>query len=77
LSKSIQVSNVMKIRPVVAEFHADRRTDMMRLIVAFRNSANAAKTHYGFIESVKMVGSNDSEIFKFYPFYLFIVLISY
>jgi hypothetical protein len=34
----------MKIRPVGAElFHADRRTDMTKLIVAFRNFANAPK----------------------------------
>ena len=26
---------------VAAEFHADRRTDMTKLIVAFRNFANA------------------------------------
>ena len=32
----------MKIRPLGAElFHADRRTDMTKLIVAFRNYANA------------------------------------
>ena len=32
----------MKIRPVGAElFYADRRTDMKKLIVAFRNFANA------------------------------------
>jgi hypothetical protein len=35
----------MKIRSVGAElFHADRRTDMTKLIVAFRNFANAPKT---------------------------------
>jgi len=35
----------MKIRPVGAELlHADRRTDMMKLIVAFRNFANSPKT---------------------------------
>jgi len=35
----------MKIRPVGAElFHADRRTDTEKLIVAFRNFANAPKT---------------------------------
>jgi hypothetical protein len=34
----------MKIRPVGAElFHADRRTDMAKLIVASRNLANAPK----------------------------------
>jgi len=39
-------SNFMKIRPVGAElFHADRRTDMTKLIIAFRNFANAPKTY--------------------------------
>ena len=34
----------MKIRPVGAEFfHADRRTDMTKLLVAFRKFANAPK----------------------------------
>jgi len=34
----------MKIRPVGAElFHADGRTDMTKLIVALRNSADAPK----------------------------------
>jgi len=34
----------MKIRPVGAElFHADRRTDVTKLIVAFRNFVNAPK----------------------------------
>jgi len=35
----------MKIRPVGAEFHADRRTNMTKLIVTFRNFANAPKNH--------------------------------
>jgi len=35
----------MKICSLGAElFHAYRRTDMMRLIVGFRNSANAPKS---------------------------------
>jgi len=43
-SKSSQISDFTKIRPVGAElFHADRRTDMTKLIVAFRNYANAPK----------------------------------
>jgi hypothetical protein len=43
-SKNIPVSNFMKIRPVGAEFfQADKRTDMMKLTVAFRNSANSSK----------------------------------
>jgi hypothetical protein len=34
----------MKIRPVGAElFHLDGQTDMTKLIVAFRNFANAPK----------------------------------
>ena len=37
----------MKIRPVGTElFHADGLTDMAKLIVAFRNFANAPKKHY-------------------------------
>ena len=43
-SKNTQIPNFMKIRPVGAElFHADRRTDMTKLIVAFRNFSNAPK----------------------------------
>jgi hypothetical protein len=42
--KSPQISNFMKIRPVGEElFHADRQTDMTKLIVPFRNFANAPK----------------------------------
>jgi len=33
----------MKIRPVGTEIHADGRTDMTKLIVAFRNFANVPK----------------------------------
>jgi hypothetical protein len=37
----------MKIRAVEAElFHADGRTDMTKLIVAFRNFQNAHKNPY-------------------------------
>jgi hypothetical protein len=40
----ILVSNFMKIRPVEAElFHADRRTDTTKLIIAYSNFANALK----------------------------------
>jgi hypothetical protein len=47
----------MKIRPVKAElFHADRRTDgeteMTKLIVAFRNIANAPKNWQSCIQWV-------------------------
>ena len=42
--KNIQISNFMKILSVGAElFHADRRTDMTKLMVAFRNFSNAPK----------------------------------
>jgi hypothetical protein len=42
-SKKPQISNFIKIRPVGAEFfHADG-TDLTKLIVAFRNIANAPK----------------------------------
>jgi len=37
----------MKIRPVGAElFHVDRQNDMTKLIVAFRNFANAPKKRH-------------------------------
>jgi hypothetical protein len=43
-SKNSRSSNFMKIRPLGDElFHADRRTDMTKLIVAFRNFANTPK----------------------------------
>jgi hypothetical protein len=39
-----QILNFMEIRPVEAKlFHADRRTDTTKLMVAFRNFANAPK----------------------------------
>jgi flagellar basal body rod protein FlgG len=52
ISKNTGIPNFMKIRPVRAElFHVDGRTDMTKLIVAFRNFANASKivsfTHNG------------------------------
>ena len=44
VSKNIEISDLMKIRPVGAElFHVDGRTDMTKLIVAFRHFANAPK----------------------------------
>jgi hypothetical protein len=44
--KNHQISNFMKIRPVGDELlmRMDRRTDMTKLIVAFRNLAKALKT---------------------------------
>ena len=45
--KTPEIPNFMKIRPVRAElFHADGRTDVMKLVVAFRNFANAPKNIY-------------------------------
>jgi len=42
--KNPEISNLMKIRPVGAElFHADGRTDMTKLIVAFRYFVEAPK----------------------------------
>ena len=42
--KKAQISASIKIRPVGAElFHVDGQTDMTKLIVAFRNFANAPK----------------------------------
>jgi hypothetical protein len=43
-SKNTQISNFIKIRLVGAEFfHADGRTDMPKLIGAFRSFGNAPK----------------------------------
>ena len=40
--QKVQISSLMNIRPMEPElFHADGRTDMTKLIVAFRNLANA------------------------------------
>jgi hypothetical protein len=42
--KNIQISTIVKIRSVGAElFHPDGRTDMTKLIVAFRSFANEPK----------------------------------
>ena len=46
-SRSTQKSNFMKILPVGAQlFHADRRTDMTKLIVAFGKLANAPENKW-------------------------------
>jgi hypothetical protein len=43
-SKNTQISNFTKIHPEGAElFHAERRMDMTKLIVAYRNFSNAPK----------------------------------
>jgi hypothetical protein len=47
-SKSNQISNFMKIRPVWNEvIHTGRRTDVTKLIVSCRDFANALKTNPG------------------------------
>jgi len=44
-SKNTQISDFMKTRPVGTElFHAHKRTDMTKLIVAFRNFEKAPKS---------------------------------
>jgi hypothetical protein len=44
--KNTQISNFMKIRPLGAEmFHADGRTDVTKIRVAFSNFANARRNH--------------------------------
>ena len=44
LGKNTQILNFMKICPGGAEmWHADRQTDMTKLIVAFRNSRTPLK----------------------------------
>jgi hypothetical protein len=41
VSQNTETSNLMKIRPVGAElFHDDKRTDMTKVLVAFRSFAN-------------------------------------
>jgi hypothetical protein len=47
-SKNTHIPNFVKILPMIAEFfHVDRWTDMMKLIVAYRNFANKPKNiHY-------------------------------
>jgi hypothetical protein len=42
--KNTQISNYMQIRPAGDQFfHANRQTDMTKLIATSRNSANAPK----------------------------------
>jgi len=45
-SRITEIQNFFKIRPVGAKlFHADRWTDMIKLISAFHNFVNAPKTY--------------------------------
>ena len=53
LSKSAQISNVTKIRPVGADLsHADSQTDTTKLMVAFRNFSTAPKRKHDVIDNV-------------------------
>jgi hypothetical protein len=46
--KKVQISNFIKIRPVgVKLLHADGRTDMTKLMVAFRNLETRLKIYGG------------------------------
>ena len=61
--KNIQNSNFMKIRPVEVElFHAGGRTgeetDMRKVIITFRNFANAPKI------TILFNGENETSIFR-------------
>jgi hypothetical protein len=52
-SKNTQISNFMKIHPLGAElFHADGQTEMTKLIVAFRDFANAPKKRQSYTNTV-------------------------
>jgi len=54
-SKNTQISKFMKIRPVGAElFRADGRTEMTKLIVAFRNFANVSKKRQSYTNTVRL-----------------------
>jgi hypothetical protein len=58
--RNTQKSNFTKIRPVGAElFHADRRTDMTKLIVAFRDFVKASKNQSVNHQSVKLTDKHN------------------
>jgi hypothetical protein len=51
----------MKIRPVGAEMlHSDGRTDMAKLIVAFRNPANAPENYFTLSAEMKVMPIDES-----------------
>jgi hypothetical protein len=52
----------MKILPVGTElFHADRRTDMTKLIVTFRSSSKASKITKSALKERKKEGLNKTD----------------
>ena len=68
--KITQISNLMKIRPAGAElFHADRRRDMTKLIVAFRSLVNASK-NYQKQESALKNRKRDAKLSSTFPVFL-------
>jgi len=68
ISTNTEMSNLVKIRPVESElFHADRRTDITKLMVAFHNSANAPKYEWRYISTSPLsswLTQRQSYIFK-------------
>ena len=61
----------MKIRPVGAEvFHADGRTDMTRLIIAFRNFADAPKMASPALNKEQLVETREILIMIGYLYFL-------
>ena len=53
----------MKIRPVVAQlFHAEGRTDMTKLIVAFRNFAKATNKTFTWTGHVARMRKNKTDL---------------
>jgi len=57
----------MKIRPLGAElFHADRRTDMTKLLVAFRSFANASTNDQN-PESALQIWKRDGKMSSTFP----------
>jgi hypothetical protein len=54
----------MKIQPLGAQlFYVDRRTDMMKLIVAFRNFANAPKNKHAQISNFMKIQPLGAQLF--------------
>jgi len=46
-SRNTQIPNFIKVRPVGTElFHADKGTEVKKLIVTLRNFANALKNYF-------------------------------
>jgi hypothetical protein len=60
ISKNTKISNFIKIHPLGVElFHVDGQTDMTKVIVAFRNFANAPKSNR---DKGKNCGSSSTQV---------------